>query len=351
VLGVPLYGRIVVTGTLLLGGAAVSGWLLARSVPDDRVKGWLALGVILVAVANAVLVHLALRPLRDVGTVVRRVEEGELEARVPRPTLADPEMHRVVDRLNRMLDALETGCRRQEVLAAQILEAEENERKRVSGELLDGTAQLLSSALLRLHVAERMPPTPALFGEVRSELRSALEEVGRIGRGLSPPELEELGVIPAIEMQARRVSEGSGIPIEVHRASTGWGGTLRPPQTLALYRILQEGIANALRHAAPTALHLRFGMSGDGLFAELEDDGHGFVVDHALKTPEASPGLLRMAERARSSGGVLRIRSIRGVGTRLRVTFPLESGASGTVGETPTPPGGQPPTDAPAGHF
>jgi two-component system sensor histidine kinase UhpB len=346
-LGVPLYGRIVVTGTLLLGGATVAGWLLAQNVADDRVKGWLALGVLLVAVANAVLVHLALRPLRDVGTVVQRVEAGERGARVPIPTLADPEMNRVVRRLNRMLDALESGARRQELLAAQILEAEENERKRVSGELLDGTAQLLSSALLRLNVAERMVPSAAFLGEVRSSIRSALEEVGRIGRGLSPPELDELGVIPAIEMQARRVAERSGIPIQVHRPPSGWGDSLRPAQALALYRIVQEGMANALRHGAPETLHIRFGRKGKTLLAELEDDGEGFAVDAILKIPEACPGLLRMAERARSSGAGLRILSSLGEGTRIQITFPL--GAA--VGETPTFPGGQPPTDVPSRHF
>lgn len=328
-LGVSLYLKIVVAATLLIGGAAAAGALVARNVPDPWLKFWLAMGVLLVAGANALIVGLALRPLRAMESVVRRVEEGDLKARVPVSRLSDREMARVVEVVNRMLEALGRARERERRLAARVSEAEEMERKRLARELLDGTAQLLSSALVRIHLARRALPDPRppeleescrALDEARSEALEALEGIGRIARGLRPPELDELGACRAIEVQARhlirdrRVTfEVEGDPVEAH---------LEPAGALALYRILREGLANALEHGDPTRIRIRYRLEPEHVAIELEDDGSGFDPAVTLMQPEHHLGVLRMHERARYAGGRLQVDSAPGMGTRLRLELP-----------------------------
>ncbi|TVP43404.1 MAG: HAMP domain-containing protein [Gemmatimonadales bacterium] len=328
-LGVSLHIKIVVAATLLIGGAAAAGALVARTVPDPWLKLWLALGVLLVAGANALLVGLALRPLRAMESVVRRVEKGDLEARVPVSRLADRDMTRVVQVVNRMLDALERARDRERTLAARVSEAEELERKRLARELLDGTAQFLSSALVRIHLAQRGvpdPPPPGLeetcraLEEARSDALTALESIGRIARGLRPPELDELGASRAVEVQARHLTRDRNVKVEVEGDSVD--PHLAPGGALAMYRILGEGIANALEHGAPTRIRLRYRLVPGRVEIDLEDDGSGFDPAGVLLQTDRHLGVLRMHERARYAGGRLEISSVPGEGTRLHLDLP-----------------------------
>jgi two-component system, NarL family, sensor histidine kinase UhpB len=343
-LRVSLYAKIVGSTTLLIGGAGVAGALVARSAPDPVMKGWLALGVLVVAGANALVVHLALRPLRAIGSVVRRVEAGDLEARVPVSPLADREMTRVVQVVNRMLDALGTARERERSLAARIAQAEEMERKRLAHELLDGTAQLLSSVLVQLRLArkglpEPLPPSLARSGEAleaaRHEGTQALEEIARIARGLRPPELDELGPTRALEVQARHLTRGTRVRVEMEGEPLD--ACLDPDVALAMYRILQEGLSNALQHGDPTRVRIRYRTAGDRVKVDLSDDGSGFDVSAATAWPDRHLGILRMHERARYAGGRLRISSVPGRGTRLRLELPrtppiVTSPSSGSPG-------------------
>ncbi|MEX2529956.1 MAG: ATP-binding protein [Gemmatimonadota bacterium] len=332
-LGVSLYLKIVVASTLLIGGAAAAGAVVARTAPDPWLKGWLALGVLVVAGANAILVNLALRPLHAMESVVRRVEAGDSTARVPVSRLADREMTRVVQRVNRMLDALASARERERRLAARLAEAEEVERKRLAGELLDGTAQMLAATLVQLHIARRgipevTPPELDAVGRAidtaRQEALAALEGIGRIARGLRPPELDELGASRALEVQARQLTRETGVQVEVegdpvddHLAAGG---------AVALYRILREGLANALQHGNPSRIRIHYHLAPDAVRVELEDDGTGFDPAGMLAQPEEHLGLLRMHERARYAGGRLEMDAAPGRGTRLRLELPRRGG-------------------------
>jgi two-component system, NarL family, sensor histidine kinase UhpB len=334
-LGVSLYLKIVVAATLLIGGAAAAGAVVARTAPDPWLKAWLAVGVLLVAGANALLVNLALRPLHAMESVVRRVEVGDLAARVPVSRLADREMTRVVEVVNRMLDALVLARERERRLAARVSEAEEVERKRLAKELLDGTAQMLAATLVQLHIARRglpdpCPPELAATGRAiaaaREEALEALDGIGRIARGLRPPELDELGASRALEVQARQLTRDTGVRVEVE------GGPiddhLTPGGSIALYRILREGLANALRHGNPSLVRIRYRLAPDTVQVELEDDGTGFDPSGMFARPDGHLGVLRMHERARYAGGRLEVDAAPGRGTRLRLELP-RSGSEG----------------------
>lgn len=328
-LRVSLYAKIVGSATLLIGGAVVAGALVARSVPGTSVKGWLAVGVLIVAGANALIVHLALRPLRAIGSVVRRVEKGDLGARVPVSPLADREMTRVVKVVNRMLDALAAARDRERSLAARIAQAEEMERKRLADELLDGTAQLMSSVLVQIRLARRgLPePLPASLAPSGRALEAAhrggsdaLEGIARIARGLRPPELDELGPTRALEVLARHLTRGTRVRVEVEGESPD--AFLDADGALAMYRILQEGLSNALQHGNPTRVRIRYRTVRERVRVDLSDDGSGFDVNAATIWPDRHLGVLRMHERARYAGGRLRICSAPGKGTRIRLELP-----------------------------
>jgi signal transduction histidine kinase len=328
-LGVSLYVKIVLAATLLIGGAATAAALVARVAPDPALKGWLAVGVLLVAALNALLVHLALRPLRAMESVVRQVEAGDREARVPVSSLADREMTRVVQVVNRMLDALDEARDRERSLAARVAEAEEMERKRLAHELLDGTAQLLSSVLVRIHLAGRGLPDPVppeferatrALEAARTDALAALDEISRIARGLRPPELDELGPTRALEVQLRHLTRGTPVHVEV--GGDAVDPHLAPGSALALYRIILEGLANALQHGAPGHLRIHYHLDPDRVRVELEDDGSGFDVEAAARHPDRHLGILRMHERARYAGGRLHLESAPGSGTRLSLELP-----------------------------
>jgi two-component system, NarL family, sensor histidine kinase UhpB len=332
ILGVPLFFKITVANAAL---AALIVWFALLHPPsrEPLVGGWLpltlGLGAVAAVAVNALLVHLALLPLRRVEATAREVERGNLAARVAGTPLADRTMARLTRVVNRMLDGLARARARQAKLSARILEAEETERKRIAYELFDDTAQLLSSVLLRLRIASRAleaseaearNAAAAALEAARTDTLEALAGIQRIARGLRPPELDELGAAAALEAHVRQLTKGTGVRLEVS------GDVVDPwlsgDSGLALYRIFQEGIANALAHGRPRTIRLAYRLEDTQVRAELEDDGLGFDPRDAMDPPERSMGILHMRERARHSGGRLTVDSTPGRGTRLVLTLP-----------------------------
>jgi two-component system, NarL family, sensor histidine kinase UhpB len=334
-LGVPLFAKIVVANGVLVGGLGAVALFVAPALHVEANEGWVAAawaaGVVAVIAVNGLLVRLALRPIRNVEAAARRVEAGELDARVPASPLADREIARVTQVLNRMLDSLEASRERQLDLSGRILEAEEGERKRISAELLDETAQLMSASLLHLRLAARHaaeqhtdgeahPRTRAALDSARTELLSALAGIQRIARGLRPPELDELGPVAALETQARRLTAGT--PVQVEFAGDRIEPWLDPATGLAFYRIFQEGLVNAVVHAHPRRIRVELELADSRIRAIMSDDGTGFDPEGIASRPERHVGILRMIERARHAGGRASIESAPGEGTRLLVELP-----------------------------
>src|SRR5690606_8422868 len=90
--------------------------------------------------------------------------------------------------------------------------------------------------------------------ELREEVGAALERIRRFARGLRPPALDELGLVPALESHVRGLSEAAGIPVRVE--SEAVDGLLTPQAELALYRIAQEALSNAIRHGQAAGVHV-----------------------------------------------------------------------------------------------
>ena len=156
---------------------------------------------------------------------------------------------------------------------------------------------------------------------MRDEIGQALEGIRRFARGLRPPALDELGLVPAIESHARSLEEISGLRVHV-RAETE-GADLAPQAELATYRIVQEALSNVVRHARATRADVRMVRDGGRLVVTVEDDGRGFDPENPTSSEGGGLGLFGMQERAGYFGGTVAIRSAPGSGTTVRAEIPL----------------------------
>ncbi|HKJ03688.1 MAG TPA: ATP-binding protein [Longimicrobiales bacterium] len=277
--------------------------------------------ILLGILINAILVRTALSPFQALEETARRVGQGETEARAEDSPLADTALSRVTAVFNDMLDALSANRTRQQELARRVLESEERERQRIAHELYSGTAQTLAGVLVRLRIAERHLTSGANGSiiEIREEVVSALEEIRGVARRLRPPELDELGVRVALEAHARSMTEGRRMDIHFH----GEVPALSRESSLALFRIVQEAISNAVLHSGADTVDVRFTTEDAVVVVVVADDGCGFDLGAALAQTGQSLGLFGMHERAGYVQGELSLESGPGRGTRVRVALPF----------------------------
>jgi two-component system sensor histidine kinase UhpB len=284
-------------------------------------------GILATVLVNALILSVALRPLHLLEDTARRVQDGDVDARVPYSPLLDSELERLTGTFNGMLDNLETYRQRLSGIAARAMKAEEQERMRIARELHDDTAQYLAALLIRLRLLRGVADPAArdaALDEFRVEIGEALERVRRFARGLRPPALDEFGLVPALESHVRGLSESVGIGIRVEAEPIE--NLLTQQAELALYRIAQEAISNAIRHAEPTSVSVRIAPEAGSVVLNVVDDGVGFSVDEMVDSDDRGLGLFGMRERAAYVGGHVMIDSIPGRGTRVRAAVPITSG-------------------------
>lgn len=259
----------------------------------------LVAGLIAILVLNAFALRAAFAPLERLRRSMREVDPHRpgrrLEATGPQ------EVRELVDVFNDMLDRLE-GERRES--GRQALAAQEGERWRVAQELHDDVGQALTGILLRLEALARQAPA-----ELRSDLRATqeatretIDRVSRVARQLRPEALSDLGLARALAALARRVEEESGLRIR-QRVAAGLDD-LDDESELVIYRVAQESLTNAARHARATEVELEIERSEDrGIVLRVRDNGAGLPD----QPPQARHGILGMRERAMLIGATLTV--------------------------------------------
>ena len=213
-------------------------------------------------------------------------------------------------------------------LLHEIITTQEEERRRIARELHDETGQVLT--VLKLCLEKLALAATSSTEEAKFQLNQSLrlcqqgeEAIDRLIFDLRPPLLDDLGLIKAIEFYAktRLRTVATGVSLKV----TGKERKLSGERETALFRVIQEGITNIVKHAhARTAMiHLEF--EANQLVACLEDDGCGFKVSKMVnaQNPRHGLGLLGMRERMNLVGGSLSIISKPGIGTCLKAVVPL----------------------------
>jgi signal transduction histidine kinase len=215
-----------------------------------------------------------------------------------------------------------TQHRRLRDFGAGALRASEDERRRIARELHDDTAQHLAALLMWVRLIEpdvQAEAAKVRLHDLRNEIAACAEGVRRIARGLRPPELEDAGLVAALRAHARTIREGTGMDVRIDADPVD--DLLSPDARLVLYRIVQEAVSNALRHAATDIVRIEVTLDGSQVVGVVRDEGKGFGPGEESRSG-AGLGLLSMQERAMMVGGRLSVESRLGGGTTVRVELP-----------------------------
>jgi signal transduction histidine kinase len=201
---------------------------------------------------------------------------------------------------------------------------QEEERRRLARELHDDTIQSLIALNQQIQLAQlsvQDETNKDRLAMMQQMAEQTVADLRRLTRDLRPIYLEDLGLIPALEMLGRDMSQATGLAIIFEK--TGKERRLPPDAELALYRIAQEGISNVVRHANANQVKVSLQFSEEEVTLAVGDNGVGFVVPEspAEMAPAGHFGLLGVQERAESIGARLQIESAPGQGTRLQVSF------------------------------
>ncbi|PYU82091.1 MAG: hypothetical protein DMG50_13240 [Acidobacteria bacterium] len=239
------------------------------------------------------------------------------------------------DFLAEMLSPYEMAHRGvQDAIAAlrHLNETLEEEIKRIAYAVHDEAGQLLVAVHLALaDVARELPERhKEQMGRVEELLNQVEKQLRRYSHELRPTVLDDLGWIPAIRFLAEGVSKRANLPIHIKVA---FAGRLPSTTEVALYRVVQEALTNAVKHAKAGNIWVRAWRDEFVLCCSIRDDGAGFDV-RALQATGCRKGLglIGMQERLSAIGGTVRIESHRGRGTELLIRLPLEDAYANSRG-------------------
>jgi signal transduction histidine kinase len=321
-LRVPLLGKLVGANLLIVIAALIVMVAHRQGMLPGNAVSILGVALGLTLVVNLGLVYVALLPLNDLEATAARVAAGDLGARVTPSPLADRDMAQLGTTLNTLLDNLTNDRARVRRLAAQVISAQDEERARVARELHDSTAQMLAAVMLQLGVAARENESPVLderIATVREMVADALEEVRSLSHTIHPRVLDDLGLAAALSWLARQTREQESLDAE---AFADDGAPIPRLEATVLYRVAQESLRNAVRHAHARRVEVRLRRTASTATLEVKDDGIGFDVRRAEER-RPGMGLFSMRERVGLANGTLAIESAPGRGTRVVATVPL----------------------------
>jgi two-component system, NarL family, sensor histidine kinase UhpB len=277
----------------------------------------LSLGLFAMLAVDLVLLRRAFGPLRRLVSIMGEVDPLHPGRRAVPTGHAGSEVVALADALNAMLTRLEVE-RRDSARAA--LAARESERLRVARELHDEVGQTLTAVALRAErAAAQAGSERAALSEIAETVQYSLDDVHRIAHELRPEALDDLGLINALIALCSRVSRQSGR--RVQRRLEGNLPKLTAEVELVIYRVAQEALTNALRHADASEMILSLRHPPGCVVLAVEDDGRGLPA-----VPDGT-GLVGMRERAMLIGAELVIRSRPGQGVQVVLRVPVESGA------------------------
>lgn len=283
--------------------------------------------------ANTIQNDLSLIRQRETQMKARRTE---LERRIVQLRATMDKAERLIGQVTVVLNYLTSdlkqvgeavaSAREQRALGLKIIEALEEERKRLSREIHDGPAQTLAQVLVGMEIVDRVAKKE---GEkaAREELRkyrgmvqNALAEVRRIIYDLRPMSLDDLGLIPTLQKYFHRLSQDFP-DLSINFQSVGEEKRLQSKIESALFRMLQEAVQNVCLHAKAKYVTIRLEYRKERVLILVRDDGVGFNQD---EPKENRYGLIGMKERAELLNGDLVIRSGPNQGTSILINIPFQ---------------------------
>jgi signal transduction histidine kinase len=264
--------------------------------------------------------------LRDNG------EEFPIDASISHVDVQDAEYYTVILRdITERVRAEEALRKSREELHEMTLvgaTAREQEKRRIARELHDELAQALTALKMDLRwlkesEAAASPAVAAKLAAMEQLLDGSVASTRRIAADLRPLMLDDLGLVPAAEWLADTFTRRHGV--ECRLAVEPPDLDLEDPQSTAVYRILQESLANVAKHAQASRVEVRLTRANGRVTLHVRDDGRGFNPGGPRK--ESSFGIVGLRERVHLVAGTLRIESSPGNGTAVEVSIPMPPGA------------------------
>jgi two-component system, NarL family, sensor histidine kinase UhpB len=312
---VSLFWRLLIPNVAVLLTAGVILWVQPA---NGRILV-LAGGVVAMTLINAVLMRRTFTPLWRLASLMRRVDPLHPGRRVPDEG-PESEVTVLARSFNDMLDRLEHERRDS---ARRELAAQERERRRLARELHDEVGQNLTALAMRLaRIAGDADPRVAdEIEEARRATLRSVDQVRQLAHRLRPVALDELGLTPALTSLCTDIAHSTGLTIVRDLPSD-----LPPLATeveTVIYRVTQESLTNAVRHAGAERADVSLALAGhDQIVLRVRDDGRGMPA-HA----STNGGIRGMRERAVLVGGTLEVSSANGSGTTVQLHVPVEGSA------------------------
>ncbi len=221
------------------------------------------------------------------------------------------------------------NLQQRQFLGIKIIEAQEEERKRVAREIHDGPAQSMSNIVIKAEICERLMDKD--IDDARKELqnlkkvmRDSLQEVRKIIYNLRPMALDDLGLLPTLERYVISFKEETGIDVQLR--SRAINEEIKPVISLAVFRIVQEALNNVLKHAQAKRVSILLELVNKKLNIIIADNGVGFNTEDVKSIEPDSTGgfgLFSMKERVALLEGEVDIVSQIGIGTKITIHIPL----------------------------
>ena len=263
------------------------------------------------------------QPLRKLESKASALAWGDFEA-IKQPVGGIQEvqhLQRELTEMSRKVQAAQEGLH--DYIGA-ITSAQEEERTRLARELHDDTIQAVIALKQRVQLAQKSIKEQngrQSLKELETLAEQTIENLRRLTRALRPIYLEDLGLVTALEMLSREISQGNPLTVDFQKA--GGERRLAREVELSLYRIAQEALNNVVKHSKATHADLTIGFDTSEISLVVTDNGNGFIAPNSPTefAPNGHFGLLGIHERADLIGAKLEIESALGKGTRLNVVL------------------------------
>ena len=303
-----------------------------RAVADPLLRTTELAPLVLVPVLIVALVGLwfgvrqIVQPLQSLERKATELAWGDFEA-IEEPVGGINEIQRLQAELIHMAQKVKVAQQNLRGYLGAVTAGQEEERRRLARELHDDTIQSLIALNQQGQLAQMaLDGHPALgqLEEMQAMTAQMIADLRRLTRDLRPIYLEDLGLVPALDMLARDTSTSLNIPVEFK--ASGSDRRLRPEVELALYRMAQEALSNVARHAHASSANLTLDFGSDTITLAISDDGRGFNVPEspAEMAPTGHYGLLGIQERAELIGARLEIQSVVKEGTRISIFLTMK---------------------------
>jgi signal transduction histidine kinase len=310
------------------------GWALVteepwRAATDPMLRATELAPLILIPVLVIAIIALwfgirqVVQPLQSLEQKATSLAWGDFSA-IEEPVGGINEIQRLQTELIHMAQKVQLAQQSLRGYLSAVTTGQEDERRRLARELHDDTIQSLIALNQQIQLAQlsaRDEDETKRLGVMQQMAEQTVADLRRLTKDLRPIYLEDLGLIPALEMLAQDMSSAMNLPVTFEK--TGRERRLAPEVELALYRIVQEGLNNVARHARAGKAEVSLAFTDEAVRLTVSDDGQGFAVPDspAEMAPSGHFGLLGVQERAEAIGARLRIESTAGAGTRLIVSL------------------------------